>query len=639
MTLDELEVALTKLRDAATPAGRAADRVALRQLLDQVSPEEAAAKIGPRLLALGGEDSEEGLAGLRSGDSPKGVLRDVAALRQALREHLQEIAAPIRRFLQETVQTVRSKDWLEQDWDNYCYDLHLQREWQVIVPFECLLLTSDSTVPVAAGRRIVGLPAVPDRESRSGAGFLYYWQYNKRFLMLCAEIGGRFFQEGGRTLLLEVLRRVQRLSAGDRTALLLRCAALGLTTDDPLPLARRLLQYADHDEFGARGGWIIDCVDNAVLLPAAPSQDLLRAASTLARRTTALVASNPFAVCLEALSEVDNVASWPALVELLERAAYIKRFGWDGWQRAIRTGAAALQRLVAREGPAALEQALHQMGRLAQRWPAAEAEMLLAGAQGLWERRDPATAEFTARAVQAAASLPRWEDRGPLLVSLGKLQVAIGKPAGLSWIHQVIQQAAALSLPQRWQSQTGFLLAQAVAALAEISSEDGRGLALALPLARTLAGRRPRWIALNACAEALLRQGDERAEEVLAELRCTGRRVFWKKPPWSILLPVIDRLSEAGPPLANGMLPEALRVSRRAVQGTLLGRPFAEAFMSLASLATEVEQVAALIDVAWEHRDSWWALALLALAGDALQKVEERLFDQMWNRAPPFSER
>lgn len=617
MTLDELELALTKLRDAATPEGRAADRAALRQLLDQVSPEEAI-RLRPRLLAL-------------SRGAGKDDLFEESILRRALREHLREVAAPIRQFLRETVQTVRSKDWLEQDWDNYCYDLHLQREWQVIVPFECLLLARDGTVPVAAGRRIVGLPATPEGEPRPGAGFLPYWQYNKRFLMLCAEIGGRFFEEGGRTLIVEALRRVQRLSAGDRTALLLRCAALGLTTDDPLPLAHRLLQYADRDEFGARGGWIIDCVDNAALLP----PTLLQIASALARRTTALVASNPFAACLEAISEVDSVGRWPALVELLERAAYVKRFGWNGWQRALRTGASTLQRLVAKEGPAALEQALEHLGRLTQRWPAAEAEMLLAGARGLWERRDPAAAEVAARAVRTAASLPCWEDRGPLLTALGQLQASLGEPAGVALIQQVIQQAAAAPLPQRLQASAGLLLAQAVTALAEVSLEDGGRLEEALSLARSMSGRKPRWIALNACAEALLRRGDGEAGEVLAELRRTGRRILWKKPPWSILLPVVERLSEAGPPQANSMLPEALRVSRQAAQGRLLGRPFAEAFMDLARFATEVEQVAALIDVAWEHRHSWWALALLALAGDALQRVEGSLLEQIWQEEFP----
>jgi len=631
MTLDELELALTKLRDAATPEGQAADRAALRQLLDQVSPEEAT-RIRPRLLALS-RGSDQAYARNRAGEEE--ILGDEALLRRALREHLHEVAAPVRQFLRETVQTVRSKDWLEQEWDNYCYDLHLQREWQVIVPFECLLLASDGTVPVAAGRRIVGLPAAPEQEPRPGAGFLPYWQYNKRFLMLCAEIGGRFFEEGGRTLIVEVLRRVQRLSAGDRTALLLRCAALGLTTDDPLPLAHRLLQYADHDEFGARGGWIIDCVDNASLLPPTRSQDLLRAASALARRTTALVASNPFAACLEAISEVDSVGRWPALVELLERAAYIRRFGWSGWQRALRTGASTLQRLVAKEGPAALEQALEHLGRLTQRWPAAEAEMLLAGARGLWERKDPAAAEVAARAVRTAAGLPRWEDRSPLLTALGQLQASLGESAGVALIHQVIQQATAASLSQRLRTSTGFLLAQAVAALAEIGLEDGEGLERALSLARTMAGSQPRWIALNACAEALLRRGDGGAGEVLAELRRTGRRVIRRKPPWSILLPVVDRLSEAGPPLANGMLPEALRMGRQAVQGRLLGRPFAEAFMGLARFATDVEQVAALIDVAWEHRHSWWALALLALAGDALQRVEGSLLEQIWQGESP----
>jgi hypothetical protein len=70
-------------------------------------------------------------------------------------------------------------------------------------------------------------------------------------------------------------------------------------------------------------------------------------------------------------------------------------------------------------------------------------------------------------------------------------------------------------------------------------------------------------------------------------------------------------------------------VGREAVLGRLLGRPFAEAFMGLAAHATDVEQAAALIDVAWEQRDSWWALALLALAGDVIQAVEERLLDDM----------
>jgi hypothetical protein len=142
-------------------------------------------------------------------------------------------------------------------------------------------------------------------------------------------------------------------------------------------------------------------------------------------------------------------------------------------------------------------------------------------------------------------------------------------------------------------------------------------------------GGRPRWVALNACAEALLRAGDERATEVLAELRRAGRRMVWRKPPLQVLLPFIDRLAEAGEPLANGMLPVALRVGREAALGRLLGRPFAEAFMGLAAHATDVEQAAALIDLAWEQRDSWWALALLALAGDALQAVEERLLDVM----------
>ena len=629
MTLEELELALTKLRDAATPEGRAADRAALRKLLEQVPPAEAA-RIWPRFRALGPDDPEArwAWAGLRSEDLYPPPDPDTQLM--ALREHLHEIAAPIRQFLRETVPQVRGRDWLEQDWDNYSYNLHRQREWQVIVPFECLRLAGDATVPLAAGRRILGLPAGAEERAPAKAGFLPYWQYHKRFLGLCAEIGGKFFDGGGRPLIIEVLRRSQRLSQGDQTALLLRCAALGLTTDEPLPLARRLLQHAAQDEFGARGGWVLDCVDNAGLLPMERGQDLLHAASALARRTTALVASNPFAACLEALSEVHSPASLSALAELLERAAYIRRFGWDGWQRALRTGAAALQRLVAAGGSEALAAALEHLERVRGRWPAVEAEMLLAGARGLLERGDPAGEEVIAQALAATEALPRLEERGPLLIALGELQAQRGEKAGITQIRQVLEEAHAASWLRRWGTSRTDLLAQGVVALAEVSgAQGGEGMAEALDRARTLPGARTRWIALNACAEVLWQAGEGQVTEILAELRRTGRRMVGKPPPFPVLLPFIDRLAEAGEPLANAMLPLALRMAREGALGHLWGTPFAEAFMGLAAHATEVEQVAAVIDVAWEQRAGWWALPLLALAGDALSVVEGRLLERI----------
>lgn len=744
MNADELELALSKLRDTWTEAGRAREREMLRRLLQEVTPEEAGEKIRPRLLALGSEEPEEWLAhareqldrAAREGDwkalrvglacldeakwlaqrhnpdllptleaaeqqlvapflqtaalsAPPAeeterqaelrlrlavlngeetelagsealwrsrpyltrwllaealIRRGVAvgrawleALAQEIKEptranespshpltlplapaweaHLREVAAPIRGFFHERAARARGRDWPEQDWDNYCYDLQEAREWQVAVPFECLRLAKEPTVPLTAARRVLGLSADLSAlaTERGERGYHWYWRYNKRFLALCAELGARFLNEGGLTVAAEVLRRLEQLPPGDENAVRLRCATLGLTGEDPHRLAHDLLRRAARDELGSRGEWVIAAVDNAAALPAARSQEVLRAATFVARQTTALVASNPYAVCLEALSEGADPHSLPTLVEVLARARTVRGLGWRGWQRTLTICADSLRRLVAAGGAETFREAFDLLPPLTDRWPVAGGRMALAAAEGL-AAVDPNLHE---QALETAAALI-FETREPRLwiEACGQL-MRLGQGHRVQTIRAVLQAAR--------RRERDALRAEAAMTLAEVSmAGPGEWLDEALAWAQEIGRPLPRWMALMASAEALLRQGDGRAEEVFRAARSGKPSLAGKTYPHGVLIAAVERLSEAGEPLLNDALPELIRLTRAVYRERLYGRNVAEGLMGLSAHATNLETVAAFCDLALDFRGSWWALAFLALADDSLAQVMHR---------------
>jgi len=536
-------------------------------------------------------------------------------LASAWDDHLRAVAAPIRAFFHEKAARARGKDWPEQDWDNYCYDLQEVREWQVAVPFECLRLAQEPTVPLTAARRILGLSADLNASAteRGERSYHWYWRYNKRFLALCAELGARFLNAGGLTVAAEVLRRLDRLPPGDENAVRLRCATLGLTGEDPHRLAQELLRRAARDELGSRGEWVIVAVDNAAALPAARSQEVLRAATFVARQTTALVASNPYAVCLEALSEGADPHSLPTLVEVLARARTVRGLGWRGWQRTLTVCADSLRRLVAAGGEETFREAFALLPPLTDRWPEAGGRMALAAAEGL-AAVDP---DLHAQALETAAALI-FETREPRLwiETCGQL-MRLGQGHRVQTIRAVVQAAR--------RRERDALRAEAAMTLAEVSAAGlGEWLDEALAWAQAIGRPLPRWMALMAGAEALLRQGDGRAEEVFQAARADEQRLAGTTVPHGVLIAAVERLAEAGEPLLNDALPELIRLTRAVYRERLYGRNVAEGLMGLAAHATDLETVAAFCDLALDLRGSWWSLAFLSLADDSLAAAMQR---------------
>lgn len=551
-------------------------------------------------------------------------------LARAMREHLKQVAGPIREFLAAQAGEVQGQDWPEQDWDNYRYELHVEREWRVVVPLECLRYAVEGTVPLMAARRILGLPEeIPEPEEHvlwssakppPGPCYNYHWKFNKRFLTLCAEIGGHFWEQGGREIVQEVLYRVPYLLFGDRTAVLLRCAVLGLVDLEVPKLAQDLLQAAALDELGARGALVLSFVDNVEDLPARRGKELLRAATEVARHTTALTASNPLAVCTEILAEADGAASVPYLVEVLERAAYIRRFGWPGWERALATAARSLERIVVQHGPEVLEETLRRLSCVENRWPEVRPCLLVAGARGLRARGDAAAEPTAKAALQAVQALPNlsWAAERYRLEALAVLAQA-GRREGPEGLQQTLHRALTTGHSDRLLTECAFILA-------ELSVRDEPSwLDEALTAAQAIGGATARWMALEACVEAALRQGNLHPAELIAALRRAGQRVWWRKYPLRPLMAWIERLTLSDDLPDPMLVAEVLRLTREVYRGDLYGSACARALMRLPRQATEVRTIAAFCDLALEFRGSWWSLAFLTLAGDSLGYVTQCL--------------
>ncbi len=168
-------------------------------------------------------------------------------------------------------------------------------------------------MPVVAAGSILGQPL-----SRA---YRRYWGRSKGYLALVAEVAARFPDEGAH-LAGELLARLPRLPASEQEAVQLHLAALGLLDKDPwrwrsvaAPGGRRrsrragrvaASRFGRHPRVACRG-----------------PGGLLAQAGLIAQRTTAFVASNPFAAVLEAMS-AESLGGVGDLAELLDRAVELK---------------------------------------------------------------------------------------------------------------------------------------------------------------------------------------------------------------------------------------------------------------------------------------------------------------------------
>ena len=518
----------------------------------------------------------------------------------------ERLAAPLVAALHRCAAEANGPDWREQSWDSYRYD-HYEREvWSVTVPFAALTRARSAVVPVAAAERLLALPDQPRGElwerPQSGRAYRPYWTRDKRFLVTVAEIAARWPAEGEH-LVSELRRLLRRLPPRESHPVALACAALGLTDDDPLRAALTVLDSAADDELGARGELVLQMLHSSSGLDADQRAHLLRQATAVARRTTAFVASNPFAACVEALAgaEIDSSGE---LLELVERAVRVKLLEWDGWQTALHAAGRATTRLAACHGATAVNEVVAGLGRW-ERWlPGLVPWLLAAGARGL------SGAEQSVCLLRALRAARRAE---PSTYSLRAEAAAVRLLAEAKAEGAADELAFTLrrltAMPTGAARQLGLL-----AAVGERAALGADHWQSAAALAERLPPNQAGWLAMALLAGSAGPAEDR--QRAFDAARRRARRLRPLRPPFDVLAPLWLRLAELG----DSCAPALAHVAELGRQASLHERPaseFAGALMALGPQLAEPAALRVVADLASELRWSWWRLPLLALLGDA----------------------
>lgn len=522
---------------------------------------------------------------------------DEASWREAIADQL----TPVRALIAETVARVKGPDWPELAWDSYQYRAWLRQHWLVQTPLAALAHTAEPLVPVIAGGSILGPPL-----SRA---YRRYWGSSKGYLALVAEIAVRFPAEG-RHLAGELLARLPRLPRSEHDAVQLHLAVLGLLDEDPVVLAQSLLRQAAGDELGGRGELLLQALDGIRELPEAARRGLLAQAALVAQRTTAFVASNPYAAVLEAMSAA-SLGGVGDLAELLDRAVELKIRDWLGWDRALDACGRALTGLVRRQGETMARWALQRLDGYTFDFPALGAELRLAAARALprdealaWagEALDVARRLKPSRsALRAEVTAAAWLARQSPETGLDELRLTCGRV-----------------LRRRWGGGRDAALRLAAVAFADLDAGDGARVAEALELQQAIRGAASRWLAAVGVATA-----PDIAPAVAAqELEFATRAMRWRPlspPPLGVLVPLVSRLATALPGGLRHRLAQRLgRATVEAAEGRCSGPELAAFWMSAGSSATSPEALSALAALADDPSFGWWRLPLLAILADSL---------------------
>jgi hypothetical protein len=501
---------------------------------------------------------------------------------------------------------VSGPDWREQSWDSYRADLFDLEAWCVALPFAALTAAGTPVVPLTAAERLLALPDQPPEHPWSrpipGRAYRPYWKADKRFLALVADLAARWPADSAH--LVRALRRSLRgLNPRDRDAVALHCASLGLTGEDPGDLARRVLASAEADELGARGELIHHALARVEALPEGDQAAILARATAAARRTTAFVASNPFAACVEALAETEG-AGVSELIELIERAARVKMLDWQGWEQALMAAGRAVTALAARHGAEPVNHVIAELKRW-QRWlPGLEPWLLLCGSRGL---SGVAAAHAARRAVLAAR-------RGaPSVLGLraeaaaGRRLLDLGAERAAGELRATLERL--VETPPGRAQQAG--LQAAVSAVAPLDWP------LAKAAARGLRDHEPRWLALMTLAVTPGEPGDCIA--ALAAARRCARWWLLRRPPLDVLAPLAQTLAESlpgGP--AHPAVAQLVELATIAAAREDAGPRYAARLMALAEPLSAPEALPVLAG-AVPQGGTWWELPLLAVLGDAAE--------------------
>ena len=532
----------------------------------------------------------------------------------AWRDELHALSADLVRALRSLAASARGPDWPEQAWDSYEYIDYERAEWRVTVPFVALSLADSPVVPVAAAERILGFPdddAPPveawERRPR-GRYYRRYWASNKRFLGLVADIAARFPHDGGEALAKELKNRLRWLPRSERATVQLHLAALGLSEDDPVPVARQVLADASEFDLGARGELVLETLQRVEDLPAAQRAELLVETAGVARRTTAFVASNPYAACIEALSRAE-VHTVEELVELVVRARTLKSHDWRGWERALNAAGRSVTHLAASYGPSVVEEAVGWLSRWRYTFPGLEAMLRLSGARGL---EPPGRVDLARQALELARRLPPSAEAVRVEVGAARLLDGAGAEGG---VHELRTMGLRLrSMPVDRAQQLGLRLVST--ALAGLDRGDGTLYAEAQSLATGLRAARATWLTRLALAAAPAATETQRQVHLL-EAKRAGRRWLVKRPPFDALVPLATHL--ASRPRTAGEDPALRRLVELAhavADGELTGRQFASEFMALGPLLADPAAVQAVAATVMGLGETWWRLMLLALVAD-----------------------
>ncbi len=532
--------------------------------------------------------------------------------RSARRAELEELAAPLVAELRATVARANGPNRREQSWDSYSYRGYRQEEWGVTVPFAALPLAERAVAPVAAAERILALPEQRPLHAWDrpvpGRAYRRYWTRSKRFLVLVADVAARFWADGGARLLREVRAALRELSDEDRHAVELHLATLGFSDKDPATLAERVLGAADGDDLGARGELVLHALRSINGVTAERRAELLTEAARVARRTTAFVASNPFAAAVEALAAAE-VADLEELIELVHRAVRLKFSDWEGWDRALQATARALTHLVVTHGTAILNRAVAELREFAPIFPSLEATCLLAGARGCDGREAVGLARealATARALRPSAELLRAE-----VEAIARLH-ELGAEGTASELSTTVARAR---FTARGRAATVGL--QACAALgARLDQGDGRLIAQSLELADLLLDAERRWLAFFAVGVAPAADQPV-ADGCARQMNRVCRRWLIRRPPMEALAPLAVHLASRLPGGLRHPAPATLcELAEGAASGALAGQQFCGRLMSLAEHLGSPPAVAGLIAAVDELPASWWRLPLLCLVAD-----------------------
>ncbi|MBI5834355.1 MAG: hypothetical protein HZB16_18825 [Armatimonadetes bacterium] len=517
----------------------------------------------------------------------------------------ERLAAPLVAALRALTASAKGPDWREQSWDSYRYDLFELEGWCVTVPFAALSQARSAVVPVAAAERLLALPDRPrehpwDRRE-PGRAYRRYWVRDKRFLMLVAEIAARWPAESAH-LVAELRRLLGRMPARDSGPVALACATLGLLDGDPLALARDVLDNAAADDLGARGELVLQALRGTDAMSGHRRADLLRQATAVARRTTAFVASNPFAACVEALSEaaVDTSAE---LLELVERAVRVKLLDWEGWQTALHAAGRATTHLAAALGPDVVGEVIAGLRRW-ERWlPGLEPWILVAGARGL-SGRDQSDALRRALFAARRATTSTYGLRAE--AAAVRLLLEVGAEGAGDELSFMLKRLTAM--PSGRVQQLGLM-----AAVGELAILGAAHWADAARLAQRLRATDLRWLAW-----ALLASADGPADprrEALARAGQAARRWRLRPPPFDVLVPLWQQLGERLPD-DSPALARVVELSRQARLHEQPGPAFAAELMALGEHLATPPALRAVAQVALGSADNWWRLPLLALLAD-----------------------